>query len=151
MIFLITRLLHSNKEIGKKFKADNTVCRVDWNIVQPIKFFVTNVLKSKCYKEKDKEDGMQVIITTFMGNLSKNINKKECDSIGMMNCSFYSRLKREEAPPPSSNKEVRNQYQRKKQNLVSKHVMQMQIKCYLYFLIMMKHHILSVNQSIFWM
>ena len=61
--FLIKLLLRSNKEIGKKFESDCHVPRVNSNIIQLIKTFVTNVLKSKDCKEKNKKEAIQVILT----------------------------------------------------------------------------------------
>ena len=51
--FLIKLLLRSNKEIGTKLEADNTVSRLNSNIVRLIKLFVKNVLKSKGCKENE--------------------------------------------------------------------------------------------------
>ena len=51
----------------------------------------------------------------------------------MSHFSFYSHLKREGATQPALNEEVINQYQHKKQKLVSKHVLQLQQKCVLEF------------------
>eukprot|EP00957_Ditylum_brightwellii_P154007 11721957-Ditylum_brightwellii.AAC.2 len=107
--YMLHIIINSNKELKRNFYATQT--SEGDAIVDVIKHFVTQKLKTSGCRAKEEKEALGVIFKARTSKLDDTVNKnKVCEHLGMSKRYFYQNIK-------GSNSSVDKTYHHKKRNV----------------------------------